>query len=89
MKRWRIFFSGHVQGVGFRYTCRQLSGRYQISGWVKNLPNGSVEMIAEGKTRLLEQYVADICEATHGRVAGTEIARSAATGEFSGLEIRH
>ena len=89
MKRWQIFFSGRVQGVGFRYTSRQVAQRYDVSGWVKNLPNGSVEMIVEGSSEQLRKYIDDVSDSTHGHVADMQVTKSAATGEFSGMEIRH
>jgi len=48
MKRLHIYFSGRVQGVGFRYTTRQLARGLDLRGWVRNLPDGRVEMLAEG-----------------------------------------
>jgi len=89
VKRWHIYFSGRVQGVGFRYTSRQVADRYDVAGWVKNLPNGSVEMIVEGTPDQLKSYVADVASSTHGHVADTQITKSDATGEFSAMEIRH
>jgi acylphosphatase len=41
-----IFYGGRVQGVGFRYATKQLAAGYEVSGWVKNLPDGRVEMLA-------------------------------------------
>lgn len=89
MKRWHIHFSGNVQGVGFRFTCRQVADRYDIAGWVKNLPNGSVEMVVEGTTKQLEKYVADVAESTHGHVSDLQVTKSDAVGTFSAMEIRH
>jgi len=42
----QVFYTGRVQGVGFRYTVRQLASGYEVSGWVKNLPDGRVELLA-------------------------------------------
>lgn len=89
MQRWHIFFSGRVQGVGFRYTCRQVAQRYNVAGWVKNLPNGSVEMVVEGPSDRLRKYIADVSAATHGEVAETQVTKSDATEEFSSMKIRH
>jgi len=89
VKRWHIYFSGRVQGVGFRYTSREVAKRYEVSGWVKNLPNGSVEMIVEGASDQLRKYVADLSESTHGKVTDMQVTKSEPTGEFSAMEIRH
>lgn len=42
----QVFYTGRVQGVGFRYTVRQLASGYEVSGWVKNLADGRVELLA-------------------------------------------
>ena len=53
-------FKGHVQGVGFRYTIRRLAAQYSISGWVRNQADGTVEMIAQGPRKGIEQLLSDI-----------------------------
>lgn len=89
MERWHIIFLGHVQGVGFRFTCRQVADRFNVSGWVKNLPNNTVEMIVEGDASQNEAYIAAVTASTHGRVIDTSVIKSSATGEFSEFEIRY
>ncbi|OAI56482.1 acylphosphatase [Verrucomicrobiaceae bacterium SCGC AG-212-N21] len=42
----QVFYSGKVQGVGFRYTVKRIAGGYEVIGWVKNLPDGRVELQA-------------------------------------------
>jgi acylphosphatase len=46
--RYRIVVSGRVQGVFFRDSCRQMAERHGVSGWVRNLPDGTVEAVFEG-----------------------------------------
>ena len=46
--RYRVLISGRVQGVFFRDTCRRMAERHGVSGWVRNLPDGSVEAVFEG-----------------------------------------
>ena len=58
--RRRVVFYGRVQGVGFRYTTVSISRRYSVVGFVRNLSDGSVEMVAEAKPSVLEQFVTDI-----------------------------
>ena len=48
MKRYYIVFSGQVQGVGFRYTTSHLANNLQLTGWVRNMSNGNVEMEIQG-----------------------------------------
>ena len=47
--RYRVLISGRVQGVFFRDTCRRLAEQYGVAGWVRNLPDGRVEAVFEGR----------------------------------------
>jgi acylphosphatase len=58
--RRRYYFSGHVQGVGFRATCRHLAGGYDVAGHVRNLPDGRVELLAEGDASEIDRFLAEI-----------------------------
>ena len=55
--RWHILFEGSVQLVGFRYTARLLAGRLNLSGWVRNLPDGRVEVEAQGPVADLRKFL--------------------------------
>ena len=59
-KRVHIYFSGRVQGVGFRFTTRGLAHKYTIKGWVKNLPDGTVSIHAEGEKERLYDFIKKI-----------------------------
>jgi len=87
MKRNEIFFSGSVQGVGFRFTSKQVSRNYDVTGTVENLADGRVKMICEGDLGQIESYIAEVCQSTHGKVTDTEILDKPFTGEFEGFEI--
>ena len=87
LERIHLLYAGRVQGVGFRYTAISIARRHPVTGWVKNLPDGRVELIAEGETKTLEAFLSEI-RAEMGRNIETETAdRSAATGEFRGFRI--
>jgi acylphosphatase len=58
--RRRVHFSGRVQGVGFRYATQSLARAYQVAGYVRNLPDGRVELLAEGYTDELDAFLASI-----------------------------
>ena len=60
MKRLHVFYSGRVHGVGFRYTAQDLAVKYAIMGWVKNTPDGRVELVAEGNEKNVNQFIASI-----------------------------
>jgi acylphosphatase len=55
-RRVRIVYSGRVQGVGFRYTALQAARGFELTGTVRNLPDGSVELVAEGSREELESF---------------------------------
>ena len=68
-----IIFKGHVQGVGFRYTSLRAASRNQLTGWVRNLPDGSVEMLAQGQSQDIDDCINDITESFGRYVRETQI----------------
>ena len=64
----QIIFVGHVQGVGFRFTAHRMAGRHQLTGFVRNLRDGSVEMVAQGSAGDIEDCTRDIKESFPGYV---------------------
>lgn len=62
MKGIQVYYEGRVQGVGFRYCVRQLACGYEVTGWVKNLPDGRVELQASGEPEELEHFLESIRE---------------------------
>jgi acylphosphatase len=90
MSRCRVvvLYSGRVQGVGFRYTVRQLAAGYELTGTVRNLPDGRVELVAEGARDELEAFRQGIRDAGLGGFIRQEDAQWAeARSEFRGFEI--
>ncbi len=90
MSRCRVvvLYSGRVQGVGFRYTVRQLAAGYEVTGTVRNLPDGRVELMAEGARDELEAFRQGIRDAGLGGFIRQEDAQWAeARSEFRGFEI--
>jgi acylphosphatase len=55
-----VIFIGRVQGVGFRFTAHRMAQRHQLSGFVRNLPDGTVEMLAQGPARDIDDCIRDI-----------------------------
>ena len=88
-KRVRAYYSGMVQGVGFRYTAESIARTMGVSGWVKNLADDRVELVCEGREDLLAGFLARIKNgALRPYIQDVELEWSDATGEFSGFEIR-
>ncbi len=87
--RCEVYYAGRVQGVGFRFTVRELAARLGIDGFVRNLPDGGVTLVAEGTRHDVDRLLSEV-RATMGRYIKTEReTRSDATGEFHGFEIRY
>ena len=53
----QIFFRGRVQGVGFRYAVKQIAMGYEVTGWVRNLPDGRVELQVRGDASEVEDFL--------------------------------
>lgn len=59
-ERRRVVYSGHVQGVGFRFTCLELSRDHDVVGHVRNLPDGQVELVVEGRASEVDAFLAAV-----------------------------
>lgn len=62
MKTKRVIYEGRVQGVGFRYTTKDLARGYDVLGTVKNLPDGTVELVAVGEEEEVSEFLRDLRE---------------------------
>ena len=87
-RRMNAFFSGRVQGVGFRYTAKTVATGFEITGLVKNLPDGRVELVAEGAQAELEAFHAALHDAgLAGFIRDEQVIWADAKNEFRGFEI--
>lgn len=84
-----MFYQGHVQGVGFRYTAQSIAKRYNVTGFVRNLPDGRVELVAEGENHELAAFLDDVRERMIRYIRDERVDTQAASGEFTSFEIRH
>ena len=84
----KILYAGHVQGVGFRYAAKRVAMGFEVSGQVRNLCDGRVELVAEGERAELEAFREAIRDSGLGSLVRQETLNwGAATGEFRGFEI--
>ncbi len=87
-QRLTVWYAGHVQGVGFRYTVRQVATGFEVTGTVRNLPDGRVELVAEGERAELEAFQEAIrSEGLGGLIRQETASWGQATSEFRGFEI--
>jgi len=85
-----IFYSGRVQGVGFRYTVKAVAQGFEVAGTVRNLSDGRVELVAEGEPTELKDFCQAIRDAGMGSmIRHEEASEGEATGQFRGFEIIH
>ena len=83
-----IFYSGRVQGVGFRYTTKSVAMGFEVTGTVRNVADGRVELTVEGERAELEAFQEAIRDSgLGGSIRGEAVDWSGATGEFRGFEI--
>ena len=90
LKQFTAYFSGTVQGVGFRYTTERLAGRFPVTGFVRNLSDGRVEVVAEGEEDSLKGFLKSIREsALSGYIRDVETQWGPADGTFTGFTVRY
>lgn len=83
-----VFFTGRVQGVGFRYTTLQVATEFDVSGFVKNLADGRVQLEVEGKAEDVTAFIAALEERMHGYVRKTERSSEKRAAQFNGFTIK-
>jgi acylphosphatase len=83
-----IVYHGRVQGVGFRYVASQTAAEFEVSGYVRNLANGGVELVAEGTKDEVEAYLASISRRMAAYIEDTTVKDETLTG-YSGFKIRY
>ena len=89
MNRKTVLFSGDVQGVGFRYTAQHLAAPFKVTGYVRNLSDGRVELVIEGADDQVDGLIHAIQQRMAEYIRRTDAQVSPATGEFTGFTIRH
>lgn len=83
----RVLYSGRVQGVGFRYTAIKVAQTYAVKGFVRNLSDGRVELLAEGSPLELSRFLAAVAEAMAGYIEEQQVEKGPATNQFTAFEI--
>lgn len=86
--RIHVYYSGWVQGVGFRYTAERVAASLGLTGWVRNLDDDRVEAVCEGEETALKEFLQKIKGSFKDYIKDTDIEWSRATGEFKDFGIR-
>lgn len=86
----QVFYEGRVQGVGFRYTVRNIATGYEVTGWVRNLPDGRVELQTCGQPEEVREFIAAIKESElNSNIKKVEEHEVPPFSEPKGFEIRY
>jgi acylphosphatase len=84
-----VFYSGHVQGVGFRYTVQEAAQRRRLKGWVRNLRDGRVEAVLTGDTRSLHIFLEAMLHGPLGEnITDADLTWNEKDEAFDGFEVR-
>ncbi|HHS49868.1 MAG TPA: acylphosphatase [candidate division Zixibacteria bacterium] len=90
MKRVRIVVEGRVQGVGFRWFVQQTARTFDVLGWVKNNPNGTVEIVAEGKKASVDEFATAVKDGPiSAMVTNFTISEEPPKDDFANFRIIH
>lgn len=88
-ERRETYFSGRVQGVGFRYTTYRIAQSCDVVGFVQNLADGRVWLQVEGPAAELDRFFASIQDVMGRHIDDVQSHETDYTGEFTAFEIRH
>lgn len=85
--RQEIHFSGRVQGVGFRYTTAHLATNHDVCGFVRNLPDGGVFLVVEGRSSEVESLVKSVRREMEDNIVDVDVSKKDYVGEFDRFRI--
>ena len=83
-----VYYSGQVQGVGFRATAEKIARDYPVTGWVKNLNDGRVQLLVEGPEGAVTKFLAAVRRHWKRNIDKEQAEERKPTGEFKGFTIR-
>ena len=86
-KQIHVYYIGRVQGVGFRFTSEDVAGKLGICGWVKNLRDGRVEVLAEAEEGVLKDFLEKIKQYLPNCIQEAQVEWNQPTGEFKDFKI--
>jgi len=87
VNRLHVLYSGRVQGVGFRYTAETVATSLELTGWVKNIRDGRVEVVCEGEEASLKEFLEEMRSEMELYVWEEDISWIEPTGEFKDFQI--
>jgi acylphosphatase len=88
LKRAHAYYEGRVQGVGFRFTVVGAARPYEVTGFVRNLRDGRVELVAEGEEKEVQAFLGDVSTSMAGYIRGEDVSWHDHVGEFEDFSVR-
>lgn len=83
-----VFYSGRVQGVGFRFNAQHIARDFAVAGFVQNLPDRRVQLVAEGERGEVRRFLDRVAESMQSNIVDAIETRLPYSGGFAGFEIR-
>ena len=83
-----VSYTGHVQGVGFRWTTSRIARRHDVVGYVRNEMDGSVTLVAQGQRSVVEAFLKEVAEAMSARIKQVESTDATTRDDLAGFQIR-
>jgi acylphosphatase len=86
-ERRTVYYTGQVQGVGFRYTARAVAQPFEVAGFVRNMDDGRVQIVAEGIAEEIDAFLKRLADEMGRHIRRVDVSTSEASGEFDRFEI--
>ena len=87
-KKAHVYYSGRVQGIGLRYTLQDIANYQKVLGWVKNLDDARVEVVAEAEEDILNSFLQQVNQHFSQYIKDVNIAWLPASGEFRDFSVK-
>ena len=84
-----VHFRGRVQGVGFRYTTVRIAGQFDMTGYVQNLPDGRVLVVAEGRLKEIDEFLDRLNAEMEPYIRDSHVETHPSTGEFNSFGVKY
>jgi len=84
----KVYYSGWVQGVGFRATVAEIAGRFPVTGWVKNLADGRVQLLVEGPEDAVQKFLAAVRMHWKRNIEKETVSEETPTGKYRSFSIQ-
>ena len=89
MRQYRYIFIGDVQGIGFRWTARNTARNYEVTGYVRNLSDGTVECLVEGEPQEADAFIAELSQWMSHFIRKTTCQTAPPSGRYENFDVAY